>query len=122
MSRTEYMRRWRADNQDKVTAAKLRYRDKQALKKINCGRLITVRQEKIYRLTSPDFYNLPYWAAAKLIGVCTATICNELKRIKKACPMLFPLYPPACPGMKMGIDRPSTRYSKWMDDMIIMKF
>ncbi len=86
------------------------------------NRLITVQQEQVYRLCSPDFYNLPYWAAGKLLGISAATVCLELKRIKKKCPSLFPLYPPACPNMRQGINRPATHYVEWMDYLIVQKF
>jgi len=85
-------------------------------------RLITVRQEQIYRLCSPDFYNLSYKNAGKLLGICAATVCRELKRMKKKCPALFPLYhrPSGLP-MYVALDR-SLYYQPWMDDKIIMKF
>ena len=128
-SRTEYHRQWRADNRDKVTAARIRfglrhpYVPKTKLKDPT-GRLITVRQEQIYRLVHPDFYNLPYWAAAKVVGVCAATICNELKRIKKMCPTLFPLYvaSPAVGRWHHGMNDAAVSYENWMDDKIIQKF
>ena len=85
-------------------------------------RLITVRQEQIYRLCSPDFYNLPYKSAGILLGICAATVCRELKRIKKKCPSLFPLYhrPNNIP-MYVALDR-SLYYQPWMDDKIRIKF
>lgn len=127
-SRTEYKRQWRADNPDKVAAARHRHRQRHPytpkVKPNPTGRLITVRQEQIYRLVHPDFYNLPYWAAAKLIGVCAATVCNELKRIKKVCPSLFPLYrvSPAVKRWHHGINDAAVSLQPWMDSMIIEKF
>jgi hypothetical protein len=56
------------------------------------------------------------------MGVCTATICVELKKIKKVCPSLFPLYPKCPENMKQGINRPVVHYEKWMDSMIVEKF
>ncbi len=94
------------------TKAKLNFTD----------RLITIRQEQIYRLCSPDFYNLSYKNAGILLGVCAATVCRELKRTKKKCPSLFPLYhrPNNIP-MYVALDR-SLYYQPWMDDKIRIKF
>lgn len=86
------------------------------------NRLITVRQEQVYRLCSPDFYNLNYKHASMLLGICAATVCRELKVVKKKCPSLFPLYPPALKSMRQGINRPAVRYQNWMDDRIVEKF
>lgn len=85
-------------------------------------RLITVQQEQIYRLCSPDFYNLSYKHAGMLLGICAATICRELKRMKKKCPALFPLYyrPFGLP-MYVALDR-SLYYQPWMDNVIREKF
>lgn len=72
-------------------------------------RLITVRQEQIYRLVSPDFYNLPYWAAALLMHISPATICIELKRIREKCPSLFPIRW-STPNNRQGMSRPQLSY------------
>lgn len=89
------------------TKAKLNFTD----------RLITVRQEQIYRLCSPDFYNLTYKQAGMLLGISTPTICKELKKIEKECPSLFPLYMP----MSVALQR-SIYYETWMDSKVIQKF
>lgn len=85
-------------------------------------RLITVQQEQVYRLCSPDFYNLTYKQAGMLLGISNTTVYRELKRVKKKCPSLFPLYhrPSGLP-MYVALDR-SLYYQPWMDDKIIMKF
>jgi len=94
------------------TKAKLNFTD----------RLITVRQEQIYRLCSPDFYNLSYKNAGKLLGIGAATVCRELKKIKKKCPALFPLYHrPSNLSMYVALDR-SLYYQPWMDDKVVMRF
>jgi len=127
-SRAEYQRQWRAKNPEKEAANRRKdrlrhpYIPRPKPEPDPTGRLITVQQEQVYRLVHPDFYNLPYWAAGKLLGVCTATICNELKRIKKVCPTLFPLYPPLPKSMTSGINRPAVRYENWMDCKIVEKF
>ena len=85
-------------------------------------RLITVQQEQVYRLCSPDFCNLTYEQAGTLLGICAATVCCELKRIKRKCPQLFPLYHRLSNlSMSRALDR-SLYYQPWMDDKIIMKF
>ena len=86
------------------------------------NRLITMRQEQVYRLCSPDFYNLKQKHAAILLGISETTVCLELKRMKKKCPSLFPLYHRPC-GLPMyvALDR-CLYYQPWMDDKIIMKF
>lgn len=89
------------------TKAKLNFTD----------RLITVRQEQIYRLCSPDFYNLTYKQAGILLGISAPTICKELKKIEKKCPLLFPLYVP----MSVALQR-SLYYETWMDSKVIQKF
>lgn len=81
------------------------------------GRLITVRQEQIYRLCSPDFYNLKGKDAALLLGISPTTICRELKQVKKKCPSLFPLYKP----MSRALQK-SYRYETWMDSKTVQKF
>jgi predicted DNA-binding protein (UPF0251 family) len=85
-------------------------------------RLITVQQEQIYRLCSPDFYNLTYKQAGMLLGICQATVYRELERIKKKCPQLFPLYHKSSNlSMSRALNK-SLYYQSWMDDKIIMKF
>ena len=85
-------------------------------------RLITVRQEQVYRLCSPDFYNLTYEQTGKLLGICQATVYRELERVKKKCPSLFPLYhKPSNLSMSRALNK-SLYYRPWMDDKIIMKF
>ena len=127
-NRTEYHYQWRLKNPEKVAAAKHKYRlshpyiPRPKPEPDPTGRLITLRQEQIYRLVHPDFHNLTYPAAGKLLGICAATICNELKRIKKVCPTLFPLYPPLPKNMTSGIDRPMIHYENWMDCKIVEKF
>ena len=81
------------------------------------GRLITIRQEQIYRLCSPDFYNLKQKHAALLLGISETTICHELQRVKKKCPLLFPLYKPMSRELKN-----SYRYETWMDSKVVYKF
>ena len=103
--------------------------DKAALKhhgikaKLNfTDRLITVQQERVYRLCSPDFRNLTYEQAGILLGICPATVCRELKRVKKKCPSLFPLYHrPSNLSMSRALNR-SLYYEPWMDNVIVMKF
>lgn len=89
------------------TKAKLNFTD----------RLVTIRQEQIYRLCSPDFYNLTYGQAGMLLDISAPTICKELKKIKKKCPSLFPLYSP----MSVALQR-SLYYEMWMDSKVIQKF
>lgn len=81
------------------------------------GRLVTIRQEQIYRLCSPDFYNLTYGQAGMILGISDTTICLELQRMKKKCPSLFPLYLP----MSVALQR-SYCYETWMDSKVIQKF
>lgn len=86
------------------------------------NRLITVRQEQVYRLCSPDFYNLSYKHAGILLGICAATVCRELKVVKKRCPSLFPLYHKSFGlSMSRALDK-SLYYQPWMDNIIVMKF
>ena len=89
------------------TKAKLNFTD----------RLITIRQEQIYRLCSPDFYNLTYGQAGMLLGISAPTVYRELERVKKKCPSLFPLYSP----MSIALQR-SLYYEIWMDSKVIQKF
>lgn len=94
------------------TKAKLNFTD----------RLITIQQEQVYQLCSPDFYNLSYKSAGILLGISAATVCLELKIVKKKCPSLFPLYhrPSGIP-MYVALHNAAC-YGKWMDDKITMKF
>ena len=91
-------------------------------------RLITHRQEQIYRLCSPDFYGLTYENAALLMHCHLNTIYYQLKKLKAKAPQLF----------YKGFIRPRTphtgnpndydhhgkmlSYESWMDSHIIMKF
>lgn len=86
-----------------VTRAKLNFTDRE----------LTQRQEEVYRCLSPDFMNLSYKQAAMVLGIGIVTVWRELRKIKEACPSLFPMYPPP---QKM------VRYSEWMDDRIVEKF
>jgi hypothetical protein len=85
-------------------------------------RLITVRQEQIYRLCSPDFYNLTHKQAGLLLGISPFAIWFGLQQIKKKCPSLFPLYyKPSGLSTCVALGK-SLYYQPWMDDKIIMKF
>ena len=88
------------------------------------GRLITVRQEQIYRLCSPDFYNLPYWAAGILLGISTFSVWYELQKVKEKCPSLFPLYRVSSAVGKWhhGINDAAVSYETWMDSKVVYKF
>lgn len=77
------------------------------------NRKLTVRQEEIYRCCSPDFYNLTYEKAGMVLGIGSATVCREMRRVEKVCPSLFPLYPPA---------EKVVRYGEWQDSMIVERF
>jgi len=85
-------------------------------------RLITIYQEQIYRLCSPDFYNLKQKHVGILLDISEAQICRELKKIEKKCPSLFPLYhrPSGLP-MYVALDR-SLYYQPWMDSKVMYKF
>ena len=86
------------------------------------NRLITIQQEQVYRLCSPDFYNLTYEQAGMLLGICAATVYRELERVKEKCPSLFPLYHrPSDVSMYVALNR-SLCYEPWMDSKIVMKF
>lgn len=82
--------------------------------KLNFGRLITVHEEQIYRLCSPDFFGLPYGAAAKLMHMTKSGIYNAMKRIKKKCPSLFPLW-----YLPVGVP---LSYKLWMDNQVKQQF
>ena len=82
-------------------------------------RLMIEREEQIYRLCSPDFYNLTYENAALLFHCHLNTIYRTLKRLKKRFPWLF----------YDGFIRPRTPrntdyvyYHPSMDGDIVMKF
>ncbi len=84
-------------------------------------RLISERQEQIYRLCSPDFYGLTYENAALLMHCHLNTIYYQLKKLKAIAPQLF----------YGGFIRPRTPrnnaadmvyYESWMDAEIVMKF
>jgi predicted DNA-binding protein (UPF0251 family) len=93
--------------------------DKAAMKyhgdkaKLNFGRQITIQEEQVYRLVSPDFMNLTYQQAAKIMQMSKDGIYEVVKRIKKKCPSLFPL---CMPKHRM------LRYEPDMDREVIMKF
>ena len=94
------------------TKAKLNFTD----------RLITVQQEQVYRLCSPDFYNLTYEQAGMLLNISETTVYRELGRVKKKCPSLFPLYHrPSDLSMYVALQR-SLYYEPWMDSKVVCKF
>ena len=138
-SRAEYQRQWRAKNPEKEAANRRKDRLRHPyIPKLKAGpdptgRLITLRQEQIYRLVHPDFHNLTYPAAGKLLGICAATICNELKRIKKVCPTLFPIRSKLSSrrevrrrleryGNLKGLLAYPMSYNIWMDNYVVEKF
>lgn len=85
-------------------------------------RLITERQEQIYRLCHPDFYNLSHKHAGMLLGISAITVYRELQRMKKKCPALFPLYHrPQGLSMYVALQR-SWCYQPWMDSVIREKY
>lgn len=79
----------------------------------NFGRRISTFDEKVFKCVSPDFMNLTYRQAARVLGVHRDTITNAIKRIKQACPSLFPLYVPK---------HRTLRYEPDMDREIVLKF
>jgi len=81
--------------------------------KLNFGRRLTVKEEQIFRLISPDFMNLTYGTAATVIRMSKSGIYTTIKRIKKKCPSLFPL------TVTIG---KMYSYKSWMDKEIIQKF
>lgn len=81
--------------------------------KLNFGRRITVQEEQVYRLVSPDFFNLTYQQAARIMQMSKDGIYEVVKRIKRKCPSLFPLYAPK--GRML-------QYEPDMDREIVMKF
>lgn len=91
--------------------AAIRYHGDKA--KLNFGRRITIQEEQVYRLVSPDFFNLTYQQAARIMQMSKDGIYEVVKRVKKKCPSLFPLY---VPKHRM------LRYEPDMDREIVMKF
>jgi predicted DNA-binding protein (UPF0251 family) len=81
--------------------------------KLNFGRRITVKEEQIFRLISPDFMNLTYAAAAKIVNMSRDGIYEAVKRVKQKCPSLFPLF--VAKGRILS-------YQSWMNKEIIQKF
>ena len=94
--------------------------DKAAIKyhgikaKLNFGRLITEKEEQIYRLVSPDFFGLTYTNAAKLMHMGKDGIYYAIHRMRKKCPSLFPMRNPFV-GLPM-------RYEPWMEHIVIKRF
>jgi hypothetical protein len=78
------------------------------------GRLMTIREEQIYRLCHPDFFGLPQWAAAKLMHMSVAGIYYTLRHIKHRFPTL-------CWSSKAH-ECNTFSYHNWMDEHITMKF
>ncbi len=82
--------------------------------KLNFGRMITEKEEQIYRLVSPDFFGLTYTNAAKLMHMSKDGIFYAIRRMRKKCPSLFPMRNPFV-GVPM-------RYELWMDSVVKQKF
>lgn len=55
------------------------------------NRLITERQEEIFRLVHQDFEGLSTKDAAKKLGITVSTIQHTLKVVEKKIPMMFPI-------------------------------
>ena len=55
-------------------------------------RLITKRQEQIFRLCHHDFEGLTQAEAAKRLGVVQSVIAKSLERVKKVFPQYFPIF------------------------------
>lgn len=81
--------------------------------KLNFGRRITIKEERVFRLVSPDFMNLTYETAAMIVGMTKDGVYEAIKRIKKKCPSLFPLI--VAKGRVYS-------YKSWMDKEIVRKF
>jgi len=81
--------------------------------KLNFGRRITIKEEQIYRLVSPDFMNFTYEVVAKLMQMSKDGIYEAIKRVKVKCPSLFPMFVPK------GKMQP---YQTWQDIEIVQKF
>ena len=93
--------------------AALEYQGDKAKLNFN-GRLITVKEEQIYRLCHPDFFGLTHENAAKLMHMSAQSIYWVMRRIKRKCPAL-------CYGSHAH--ECSTRsYQSWMDEYIMVKF
>jgi len=54
-------------------------------------RLITKRQEQIFRLVHHDFGGLSQTEAAQRLGISQSAVSNVLKQIKKKLPQYFPI-------------------------------
>jgi hypothetical protein len=65
-------------------------------------------------LCHPDFFGLPYWAAAKLMHMSLHGIYMAIRRIKKKCPSL-------CWGSHAS-EGDQLSYKPWMDEFIAIKF
>lgn len=78
------------------------------------GRLITIKEEQIYRLCHPDFYDLPYWAVAELMHMSLHGIYMTMRRIKRKCPSLS--------WGRLAYETNQISYKPWMDEYIVMKF
>lgn len=52
----------------------------------------TLFQLRVYKLCLPDFGGLTQRQTAIILGVKNPTVCVALKRLKKKCPELFPIY------------------------------
>lgn len=72
----------------------------------------TLFQYKCYLLCSPDFKGLTQRHAAQLLHTANSNVCIALRRLKKKCPDLFPIY----------IPRPKIQsYKPWMDAYVVEK-
>ena len=95
-------------------------------------RLITEREERAYRLCSPDFHGLTYANAALLMHCHLNTIFRLLQRLKKKAPQLFygGFIRPKTPhtGNPNDYDAQGNsinyimRYEDYMDAEIVQKF
>ena len=54
-------------------------------------RLITKREEQIFKLVHHDFGGLSQVEAAQQLGISRSTISHALARVKKALPQYFPI-------------------------------
>lgn len=54
-------------------------------------RLITKKQEKVYRLCHQDFEGLTVEEAAKRLGISVIAVYKTLERLEKVAPQLFPI-------------------------------
>ena len=55
-------------------------------------RLITHRQEQIYRMRHHDFAGLTTKQVAGVLGVTTKCITKHMRQMKKIAPQLFPIF------------------------------